>query len=179
LINSTKQFNPKVLKALKGNTGATGAVGLRGLTGATGKEGPQGKEGSLGKEGKEGGPAAVLAKGQTEVGTYASWGVVGGYLGTSVTFRIPLSAALDSSHVHFIKFGEASTGECPGKHAAPVAASGNLCVYETGVGQATEENIFPQGTGGGAGSDPYGFGIYFTATGSGGAWDYGTWAVTG
>jgi len=55
LINSTKQINPKVLKALRGNVGArgaTGAPGAAGAPGATGKEGPQGQEGKQGKEGK-------------------------------------------------------------------------------------------------------------------------------
>jgi hypothetical protein len=51
VITSTKQINPKVLRALKGKTGATGA------TGANGTPGPQGKEG---KEGKEGPPATAL-----------------------------------------------------------------------------------------------------------------------
>lgn len=51
LINSTKQINPKVIKALKGKTGPQG---LQGKEGPTGKEGPPGKEGLVGKEGKEG-----------------------------------------------------------------------------------------------------------------------------
>jgi hypothetical protein len=60
LINSTKQINPKVLRALQGRTGppgargATGAAGLIGLTGSPGKEGAQGKEGLQGKEGTPG-----------------------------------------------------------------------------------------------------------------------------
>jgi hypothetical protein len=60
LINSTKQLNPKVLKALKGNNGAIGAAGTQGKEGsagkdgATGKEGPTGKEGSTGKQGASG-----------------------------------------------------------------------------------------------------------------------------
>ena len=52
LINSTKQINPKVLKALKGNVGPVGPIGLPGTPGAlgaAGKEGPQGKEGKQAK----------------------------------------------------------------------------------------------------------------------------------
>jgi hypothetical protein len=58
LINSTKQINPKVLKALKGKPGAKGAAGL---PGAAGTPGAPGKEGAAGKEGKEGktGPAGT------------------------------------------------------------------------------------------------------------------------
>src|SRR5258708_2366712 len=89
LINSTKQINPKVLKVLKGKTGKEGPAGKEGLTGKEGKEGLAGKEGS---------PAVVLAKGQTELGTYATWGVGGGYLGTNEDYRIPLSGPLHSTH---------------------------------------------------------------------------------
>jgi hypothetical protein len=58
LINSTKQINPKVLKALKGN------VGPQGPQGTPGKEGTAGKEGAAGKEGK---PGPVVLSGITEV----------------------------------------------------------------------------------------------------------------
>jgi Collagen triple helix repeat (20 copies) len=60
LISSTKQINPKVLKALKGNRGATGATGAAGAAGAAGKEGPAGKEGKAGPEGKPGAPGTTL-----------------------------------------------------------------------------------------------------------------------
>jgi hypothetical protein len=123
--------------------------------------------------------ASTLKSGQSEVGTYATWGIGGGYLGTSINYRIPLGGALDASHVHFLKENSAPTPECPGKYATPSAASGNLCLYETGTGNSTYASIFPQSSGSGDGSDTYGFGIYFNTTGTGGAWDYGTWAVTG
>jgi hypothetical protein len=190
LINSTKQINPKVLRALKGNMGPTGASGLTGKEGPAGKEGPPGKEGPQGKEGKEGpqgtegkegGPAVTLAKGQTEVGGYSAWGTAAeeGFIADDVNFRIPLSGSLDASHVHFIKTGESPTAECPGKHQAPAAASGNLCVYETFSGGSSFQHIFPNSAGVGSGSDPYGFGIYFTVSGKNGVWNLGTWAVTG
>src|SRR5450759_1393577 len=54
LINSTKQINPKVLKALKGKTGAAGKEGLAGKEGAAGKEGPKGANGTNGTEGPKG-----------------------------------------------------------------------------------------------------------------------------
>jgi hypothetical protein len=53
-INSTKQINPKVLKALKGNNGVTGTAGKEGAPGKEGPQGKEGKEGAPGKEGKEG-----------------------------------------------------------------------------------------------------------------------------
>jgi hypothetical protein len=57
LINSTKQINPRVLRALEGASGSagkSGANGSNGATGATGPSGPQGKEGATGPQGKEG-----------------------------------------------------------------------------------------------------------------------------
>jgi hypothetical protein len=188
LISSTNQIAPKVRKALKGNKGPRGAAGIPGATGKegppgkegpVGREGPAGKEGKEGPEGKEGSPAIVLAKGQTEIGTYATWGVAPHRIGTSETFRVPLSGALDSSHVHFIKEGGSATAECPGSHNAPSATSGNLCLYETFHENATEEKIFPQASGAGTGSDAYGFGIAFSTSGTETAFSFGTWAVTG
>ncbi|HEY2216259.1 MAG TPA: hypothetical protein VGH21_02110 [Solirubrobacteraceae bacterium] len=134
---------------------------------------------ALGGVSPSGYQTSVLATGETELGDYATWGSDPGYLGTSATFRIPLSKSLDSTHVHFIKEEGSSTPECPGKASAPAATSGNLCVYEAGVGGAVEQSIFPQGVPVDQGTDPYGFGIYFTAAGSGGVWDYGVYAVTG
>jgi len=58
LINSTKQINPKVLRALKGNRGPAGPAGALGA---------QGKEGAAGKEGKEGKPGPTVLGGITEV----------------------------------------------------------------------------------------------------------------
>jgi hypothetical protein len=58
LINSTKQINPKVLRALKGNKGPTGPAGALGA---------QGKEGVAGKEGKEGKPGPTVLGAITEV----------------------------------------------------------------------------------------------------------------
>ena len=46
LINSTKQINPKVLRALKGNAGS---AGKEGAPGAPGKEGAPGAPGAPGK----------------------------------------------------------------------------------------------------------------------------------
>jgi hypothetical protein len=51
LINSTKQINPKVLRALKGNAGS---AGKEGAPGAPGKEGAPGAPGAPGKEGPRG-----------------------------------------------------------------------------------------------------------------------------
>ncbi len=57
LINSTKQINPRVIRALQGKAGGfgtPGSSGAQGPQGPQGKEGPQGKQGTPGSEGKEG-----------------------------------------------------------------------------------------------------------------------------
>jgi hypothetical protein len=48
LLNSTKQINPKVLKALKGQAGAAGPKGVGGMLGAQGPEGKAGVNGTNG-----------------------------------------------------------------------------------------------------------------------------------
>jgi hypothetical protein len=54
LINSTKQINPKVLRALHGAKGAKGATGTPGRPGSVGPTGPAGGNGIAGLAGKEG-----------------------------------------------------------------------------------------------------------------------------
>jgi hypothetical protein len=55
LINSTKQINPKVLKALKGAKGVKGEAGAKGETGPAGTNGKDGAPGAAGKDGLPGG----------------------------------------------------------------------------------------------------------------------------
>jgi hypothetical protein len=61
LINSTKQINPKVLKALKGSDGGSGSNGANGSAGAGGPAGQSGAQGSQGAQGSPGsaGPAGA------------------------------------------------------------------------------------------------------------------------
>jgi hypothetical protein len=54
VINSTKQINPKILKALKGRTGPHGAIGAAGAKGAAGSRGSSGATGSQGPTGGTG-----------------------------------------------------------------------------------------------------------------------------
>lgn len=69
LINSTRQINPKVLKALRGNRGPTGPAGQAGPAGLTGPPGGKGADGSPGLAGEPGsaaGWAYVNKKGEIE-----------------------------------------------------------------------------------------------------------------
>lgn len=58
LINSTKQINPKVLKALKGKPGAAGPQGPVGPQGPAGSQGPGGPQGPQGPKGDTGATGA-------------------------------------------------------------------------------------------------------------------------
>jgi hypothetical protein len=69
LINSTKQLNPKVLKALRGNKGATGrkgATGAAGLAGVIGPRGTNGVTGAAGATGPAGPTYSAFATGSAE-----------------------------------------------------------------------------------------------------------------
>jgi hypothetical protein len=67
LINSTKQINPKILKALRGKNGSNGPAGpagpqgAKGETGSAGAAGKNGEAGSAGSNGKNGESVQMLA----------------------------------------------------------------------------------------------------------------------
>jgi len=54
LITSTRQINPKVLKALTGKPGSAGPAGPAGLQGPAGPQGPAGAKGENGSSGTDG-----------------------------------------------------------------------------------------------------------------------------
>jgi hypothetical protein len=54
LVTSTKQINPKVLKAIAGKSGAKGTTGPQGPTGPAGPAGPAGAPGAKGDNGANG-----------------------------------------------------------------------------------------------------------------------------
>lgn len=66
LINSTKQINPKVIKALKGKAGSAGPIGPAGPQGVPGPQGPQGLTGKEGAAGTALGYAHVKAEGKLD-----------------------------------------------------------------------------------------------------------------
>jgi hypothetical protein len=84
LINSTKQINPKVLRALRGKTGPPGPAGALGA---------QGKEGAAGKEGKEGKPGPTVLGAITEVRSGFVF-VAKGKVGTATAKCAPGSHAI-------------------------------------------------------------------------------------
>jgi hypothetical protein len=136
LINSTRQINPRVLKALKGRRGDTGRRGPLGPVGPNGPRGPQGKEGPSGKEGKPGktgepGPfPKTLPSGKTLSGVFqATDGIppkLKGFAQATISFPFPLAA---NPKVEVIEAGGKATEHCPGSLEAPAAAAGYLCLY--------------------------------------------------
>jgi hypothetical protein len=190
VINSTKQINPKVLKALKGANGKSGAAGLAGPAGATGPGGPGGPAGAKGETGAAGAPGTkgengapgakgengttgftkTLPKGETEKGTWVVTPVA--ITGTSnifghgpISFGIPLSSA---PTVIYLKEGEKETTECPGTVEEPKAKEGHLCVYTSVELGTTYE-----------GAEAFTAGALLAFKGLiAGVPVYGTWAVT-
>ena len=185
LINSTKQINPKVLKALHGATGKQGPIGLRGGTGPIGPLGPEGKRGLQGPEGFEGEPGpegkypTVLPSGQTETGDWGGGYTAGGAAEyrTVSSFPIPIPAALEPSHVVYVS--STSATHCPG---AGQAERGYLCVYQKLIENAetpTGSSIFNTDEGGKLpGTGIHGFEITLKAEKVGLTTVSGTFAVT-
>jgi hypothetical protein len=207
LITSTKQISPKVLKSLKGKNGTNGANGAPGAAGPAGPGGPQGPGGAAGAKGETGAPGAKgengapgatgatgspwtaggkLPKGASETGQFL---VVGAGKektpeGSSVSFNVPLAAALDAAHVHFIAKGAPLPAGCSGTLENPGAASGNLCVFAhfvfnliLGTGGSGEPITDASTSAGGAGTT--GAGLTFEVKAEGEFLATGTWAVTG
>jgi hypothetical protein len=130
LINSTKQINPRVLKALRGKRGYTGKQGPAGPRGAQGREGSAGKEGKTGKTGEPGPFPNTLPSGKTLTGAFqATDGIppkLKGYAQATISFPFQLAA---DPKVEVIEAGSKTTEHCQGSREAPSAAAGYLCLY--------------------------------------------------
>jgi hypothetical protein len=117
-------------KTLRGPRGATGPTGPAGVEGKEGKEGKPSKEGTQGKEGPPGPYVDTLPSGKSEKG---QWSIITvpakkSSISTAISFPIPLSSPATA---HFIEAGATPPAGCSGTVAAPVAAPGNLCVFNT------------------------------------------------
>jgi len=162
LVTSTKQISPRVLKTLKGangkngtagpagpagpagagTAGPTGPAGSAGAKGDTGPEGKQGAPGVAGTPGKNGTPGTPgepwavggLPKGATETGTWIALPNATTEDFATISFSVPLAAALDSSHVHYVTVEDVENktipAGCAGTAEAPEPEEGNLCLFE-------------------------------------------------
>ncbi len=192
-IGATGPTGAQGAAGAKGETGAAG-TGAAGATGATGPAGPTGPAGTPGTNGTTG-FTATLPSEMTETGvvTYIFDASGGQFL--PISFNIPLEVPLNGEHTHFIlsdgkepcepiagtcvenpttKQGERAQTVCTGSAAAPVAAAGNLCVYELGVSAEFHEMLNPGDGEPGAGTT--GTGMVFV--GAPGDRVLATWAVT-
>lgn len=159
-----------------GPEGAKGDKGDKGDTGAQGQTGTQGQQGIQGKEGSPWTVDGVLPSEATETG---AWGFTSGSQGiTSISFAIPLAAALGENNVHLAP----EPTNCPGTAASPAADPGHLCVYtgDTSVGGGLVGIMPPDHpdpiNGEVSGAARTGALLFYLGS-AGTAW--GTWAVTG
>jgi hypothetical protein len=96
-----------------------------------------GKKGVQGEPGNPWVPDPGLPVGATETGTWAVGPTSAGPAYVPLTISVPLLAALDENHVHFINEENKEVGSgppatstvCLGNAADPTAPSGHLCVY--------------------------------------------------
>lgn len=169
LIHSTNQISPKVLRKLKGAPGEIGEVGPQGPTGLTGPKGPSGGRGE---------PApSVLPTGVSETGVFGMRGEkkAEGSIAETLTFRIPLPAALAAEEVVFTK-SNAPKEHCPGPGFAD---KGFLCVYSTVITGVQEPKAFNvEGTERLAGAGRYGFTLEDLISGEPSEYE-GSYTVTG
>jgi hypothetical protein len=182
LITSSSQIKNGTIQVTdlskKARTTLKGANGPRGAAGVAGPAGPQGSTGPQGPAGASFTADTTLASGKTETGQYATWGIGGGYLGTSVDFRIPLGADIPAANVHYVPYTASTlpTG-CP---ARGQASPGYLCVYEQNAGGTNFAELYASENGSVKNNVPGrdGFQLYYNTTGTTGAWAYGQWVVT-
>src|SRR6266566_4159768 len=118
----------------------------------------------------------TLASGKTLTGTYgvAISGGLGNFLISPITFHLPLASAPSAN---FIPQGGASTTNCPGTAATPLALPGQVCVYE-GTHSNTTFDCLIVLSAGNCGTEALGTGVLFTLSAAGAGFSVGTWAVT-
>lgn len=172
-----KQLKKGAVTPAKLSSGAKDAIaGPRGLSGPQGPQGVPGATGATGAPGQNLTAETPLQSGKTETGIFsaAGSGSPGFLVGTAV-FIQPLSARLDESHVVTLAATEASAPHCPGVgHADP----GYFCVYAHEQSNLTVDGKPEDPADGLGGANKDGAQFYFTISGAGASYVYGTWAVT-
>jgi hypothetical protein len=162
-----------------GEPGSRGATGPSGATGPVGATGPKGSTGSTGPEGICATASCTLPKGASLKGEWAmrenqATGING--LTSAISLGVPLASAPTA---HYIPEGTPEGSDptgCKGTVSAPVAVSGNLCVFAE-----EEQNIFQTAPFNPAvtGVTTFGFIIKMASSEEGLAAAAGSWAVTG
>lgn len=129
----TKQLKKEAVSLSKIKKAAV--TSLQGKAGAVGPIGPQGAAGSKGDKGDTGpaGPLTeVLPSGLTERGMYIFNGTRPAGSSYTPNFSISYPFPLNfTPKLTFVGLGDPTTSECTGTTAAPTAAPGALCIYES------------------------------------------------
>jgi hypothetical protein len=133
-----------------------GPRGLQGVAGSTGPAGPI--TGAL--------PTGVTLKGWFNLDTVAA--ASNEFNGGSISFGLSLAA---TPTVTIIPVSGSPTAGCPGSLAAPTAAHGNLCLYESSI-----QNSAGFAT---VGTNAVGTELFILSAAAGRFFVDGTWAVTG
>jgi len=159
------------------------------LTSASGTSyvcnGSNGAPGAAGAPGAPGSPwtaGGTLPANSTLKGMYSAFspGATAAAF-ASISFEIPLAAALDETHAVFVPSAGANpdAAHCAGSAANPTAASGYLCVYEFAESEGTAAGVALD-IEGNPGASPMGALIpYEFEEGALPAYAWGSWAVTG
>jgi hypothetical protein len=165
VINSTSQINPKVLRKLKGAPGQIGPIGPQGPTGEQGAKGSNGGRGEA--------APSLLASGASESGDFGIRGSgSSGSLAETLTFRIPLAAAITNVIFTTAK-GTSPNCTAPGK-----AEKGYLCIYTTLETHVEKPRVFNSEAGETLGAGHLGFAVEVKVTGEPSAYE-GTYTATG
>jgi hypothetical protein len=102
--------------------------------GPAGRNGTNGTNGINGVKGEPGAPGSffgTLPSGKMMLGTFAAQGdVAGQQYRTGVSFLLSLPSSIKAPNIHYIEEKEAVPSGCGGSVAAPIAAPGNLCIFE-------------------------------------------------
>lgn len=162
----------KQKKKSKGPRGPRGKRGPRGIQGIQGLQGIQGPQGAKGDPGSPWTVGGVLPSGASLAGAWVAsagpdLGLGKGIASAPISFGIPLQAPPEIVIVKKGKEGEEHAAECPGNVAVPKAAKGKLCLY-TAQESGFELQLALPGI----------VGAVLTYTGTPGAVEAGTWAVT-
>ena len=117
------------------------------------------------------------------LGTFAAQGpaATGAQYRTGVSFLLSLPSPIKAPNIHYIEEKEAVPSGCGGSVAAPIAAPGNLCIFE-GVSRNNTSNrgeVNPINDEAPDESMPvFGFGVYAECKEASACLVEGTWAVT-
>ena len=162
-ITSTKQIKPSVLKTLHGARGKNGTNGVTGVTGVTGQAGPL---------------TTSLPAGQTLRGWFNLDTVAAGanqLNGGSISFGFNLASA---PTVQIVPVGGPTTAQCGGSVAAPSAAPGYLCLYESSLQNVTSLAVCNSAGTCGPSANSFGGELFVDSTAAGRFFADGAWAVT-